>query len=74
MVATAVGGIPEVVQDDRVGRLVAVRDAGALVAAVRDLLAAPPERHQVRAYAERFSWDRTSHDQIRLFESLATLA
>ena len=74
VVATAVGGIPEVVQDDRVGRLVAVRDAGALVAAVRDLLAAPPERHQVRAYAERFSWDRTSHDQIRLFESLATLA
>ena len=74
VVATAVGGIPEVVQGNQVGRLVAVRDAGALVAAVRDLLAAPPERHQVRAYAERFSWDRTSHDQIQLFESLATLA
>ena len=74
VVATAVGGIPEVVQGDQVGRLVAVRDAGALVAAVRDLLAAPPERHQVRAYAERFSWDRTSHDQIQLFESLAALA
>ena len=74
VVATAVGGIPEVVQGDQVGRLVAVRDAGALVASIRDLLAAPPERHQVRAYAERFSWDRTSHDQIQLFESLATLA
>ena len=74
VVATAVGGIPEVVQGNQVGRLVAVRDAGALVAAVRDLLAAPPERHLVRAYAERFSWDRTSHDQIQLFESLATLA
>ena len=74
VVATAVGGIPEVVQGNQVGRLVAVRDAGALVAAVRDLLAAPPERHQVRAYAERFSWDRTSHDQIQLFESLAALA
>ena len=71
VVATAVGGIPEVLQDDQVGRLVSVREPGALAAALRDLLAAPPDRHHVRAYAEGFSWDRTSQDQVRLFESLA---
>ena len=71
VVATAVGGIPEVVQDASVGRLVAQREPAAFAAAIHDLLASQPDRQQVRAYAEGFSWDRTSHDQAQLFELLA---
>ena len=71
VVATAVGGIPEVVQSVEVGRLVTERSAPALSAAVSALLASAPDRGRVRAYAQGFSWDRTSQDQIALFESLA---
>ena len=74
VVATAVGGIPEVVQDAAIGRLVAQREPAAFAAAIADLLASRPDRQRVRAYAEGFSWDRTSQDQIKLFESLALQA
>ena len=74
VVATAVGGIPEVVQNTSVGRLVAQREPAAFAAAIHDLLASQPDRQQVRAYAEGFSWDRTSQDQAKLFESLALQA
>ena len=74
VVATAVGGIPEVIQDTSVGRLVAGREPAAFAAAIHDLLASAPDRQRVRAYAEGFSWDRTSQDQIKLFESLALQA
>ena len=74
VVATAVGGIPEVVQDAAIGRLVAQREPAAFAAAIHDLLASRPDRQRVRAYAEGFSWDRTSQDQAQLFESLAMQA
>ena len=74
VVATAVGGIPEVVQDVAIGRLVANREPAAFAAAIHDLLASQPDRERVRAYAEGFSWDRTSQDQAQLFESLALQA
>ncbi len=44
VVTTAVGSIPEAVQHDVTGLIVAPRDAAALHAAIRDLLQAPPRR------------------------------
>lgn len=70
VVATAVGGIPEVVQNLQVGRLVTERSASAFAAALSALLASAPDRGQVRAYAQGFSWDRTSQQQINLFKAL----
>lgn len=43
-VATEVGGVPEVVEDDRTGILVPAGDAGSLATALADLLAAPARR------------------------------
>jgi len=70
VVATAVNGSPEVVQNRVAGRIVGERSPEALRRAAEDLLTDPPERAAVRAYAENFSWDATSEGQIRLFEEI----
>jgi teichuronic acid biosynthesis glycosyltransferase TuaC len=49
VVATRVGGIPELVEEGKTGKLVAPRDAGALETALRELLAAPAELEAMRA-------------------------
>jgi glycosyltransferase involved in cell wall biosynthesis len=52
-----VGGAREVLDRAEAGRLVA-REAGAIAAAAREMLASPPDRAAVRRSAERFSWER----------------
>lgn len=71
VVATCVGGTPEVVGAPVAGRLVNERSAPALCTALRDLLAAPPSPERVRAYAEGFSWDVSSRQQLDLFHQIA---
>jgi glycosyltransferase involved in cell wall biosynthesis len=74
VVASRVGGVPEIVQNAMAGRVVAERTPEAFAAALQDLLAARNERSRVRQYAEGFSWDRTSQDQLSLFNALAARA
>jgi glycosyltransferase involved in cell wall biosynthesis len=69
VVATAVWGTPEVVAP-QAGRLVNERTPAAIAGALRALLADPPPRAAVRAYAERFAWGPTTAGQIRLFRSI----
>lgn len=60
VVATAVGGIPEIVgdpPDPAIAALVPPRDQAALVAALAAMLLRAPERGRVRAFAQRHSWD-----------------
>jgi teichuronic acid biosynthesis glycosyltransferase TuaC len=60
VVATRVGGIPQILGDpvpDWLGALVAPHDVNALTAALRTVLAAPPDRARVRTFAERYGWD-----------------
>ena len=71
VVATRIWGTPEVVTDERVGLLVDHRNAEAFAAAVSRLLAHPPDRSQVRSYAEGYSWESTSQAQLELFNRLA---
>ena len=70
VVATAVWGTPEIMASPAIGRLVAQRTPEALTTAIRDLLADPPARAAVRAYAERFAWGPTTAGQLRLFRSV----
>jgi glycosyltransferase involved in cell wall biosynthesis len=70
VVASAVWGTPEIVAAQAAGRLVQERTPAAFAAAIRDLLAAPPARAAVRAYAERFAWGPTTAGQLRLFRSV----
>jgi glycosyltransferase involved in cell wall biosynthesis len=73
VVATRVGGSPEVVTDERVGRLVESRDGGSIADSVQRLLRGNPDRGTVRRYAEAFSWDSTSRAQVELFRQLPPL-
>jgi glycosyltransferase involved in cell wall biosynthesis len=57
VVATRVGGSPEVVTDERVGRLVESRDGSSIAESVQRLLRGHPDRGTIRRYAEAFSWD-----------------
>jgi len=71
VVATAVYGSPEVVQDPRAGRIVAARTPAALTRAIRDVVAQDIDPGAVRRYAEKFSWDATSRGQMALFTAIA---
>jgi teichuronic acid biosynthesis glycosyltransferase TuaC len=78
VVASRVGGVPEIVQTAAAGRVVPERTAAAFAAAIGDLLESRAsdagqralQRAAVRQYAQGFGWDRTSQDQLQLFNRL----
>jgi len=77
VVASAVGGIPEVVEDGVTGLLVPLDDqfAGEFAARVNELLADPKRaRHMGEAgrqrAIERFSWSAVAAETVALYESL----
>lgn len=72
VLATTVGGSPEVVAHPDAGALLASRDAVSIAHGVSQLWASCPPRDRVRIYAERFSWDATTRAQIELFNSLVS--
>lgn len=73
VVATAVGGTPEVVTSPAAGLLLHVRNPQALADAVSRLLAAPPSRESTRQYAARFGWDEISQGQLQLFRAIMAM-
>ena len=71
VVSTRVGGTPEVVTAPAAGRLVDVRDASHIAAAIVAVLRDPPGRARVREHASQFGWQATSRAQLNLFHSIA---
>ncbi|EQD38607.1 glycosyl transferase group 1 [mine drainage metagenome] len=75
VVATSVGGIPEVVHSGLTGLLVPPRDPAALARALDTLVADPQLRSRFgdrgRARAEEFSWPRLIPKFLELFRELA---
>jgi glycosyltransferase involved in cell wall biosynthesis len=57
VVATAVGGVREIVAAAVAGEVVTDRSEESLAAAIRRVLGRRAERSAVRAYASQFSWD-----------------
>lgn len=64
------GGVRDVIDRPVAGRVVA-REAAALAKAVRELLADPPAPADVRAAAERFSWERNASELRAHLKGLA---
>lgn len=71
VLASAVGGSPEVVAAPAAGALLDALSGDAVAAGVRKLLDTPPDRHATRQYAEGFSWQATTDGQLQLFRQIA---
>lgn len=67
VVATSVGGIPEIMTVPEAGVLMDERSANGVAAAVNALFAHYPDRKDTRRYAETLSWDETTRGQLALF-------
>jgi glycosyltransferase involved in cell wall biosynthesis len=67
VIASRVGGTPEVVAAPEAGVLMAERTPEALAEAARRLFANYPDRGATRHYAERFDWGATTAGQLELF-------
>ena len=70
IVATAVGGTPEIVPTPLAGELVPHRDPISIARSVGELLARAPDRQAIRAYAEGLGWDSTTKGQLDLFSAI----
>jgi glycosyltransferase involved in cell wall biosynthesis len=76
VVATPVGGTPELVVDGETGVLVPPRDPGALAAAIRDLLDDPERRRLMgeagyRRAAERFPVETMTRRVLAIYDEVA---
>lgn len=70
VVASAVGGVPEVLTSPVAGVLLEHRTPESLAEAVRELAAARRPRSAVRAFAAGLGWERTIAGQIELYERI----
>lgn len=71
VLATPVGGTPEVICSEVAGSLLPQRSVAALEAGLQTCLARDVDRLAVRAYAEDYSWDATCSDLWALFQRLS---
>lgn len=79
VVATSVGGIPEVVEHERTGLLVPPRDARALEAALMRVIAHPEWARELgragRALVlDRHSWERNAREHIAVYSEVLSRA
>jgi len=71
VISTAVGGLPEAIEEGRTGFIVPPRDPKALAKAIIRFFQHPDQKqfeHYIREARRRFSWDR----MVEAIESLAT--
>ena len=72
VVTSAVGGAPEVIDRPAAGRLVPL-ERSAIAAAIRELIANPTDPQEVRAAAQRFSWERNAAELYAHLSKVARL-
>ncbi|NNF17395.1 MAG: glycosyltransferase family 4 protein [Gammaproteobacteria bacterium] len=70
VIATAVGGNPEVVSDPRAGVLMRERSSTAIVEALERLEKDRPTRQDTRDFATTFSWHDTCHKLDQLIQRI----
>jgi starch synthase len=78
VVASRVGGIPEVVVDGETGRLVEPGDAAVLGQALREALADPEQARRMgqagrRRVEAHFSWDRIAERTLAVYRDAIEL-
>jgi teichuronic acid biosynthesis glycosyltransferase TuaC len=69
VVATAVGGIPEIISSDNVG-LLSEREESKIAEAIRAALTKSWRSDEIVAYARRFTWEQTALAVLDVFDSV----
>ena len=72
VLATRVGGTPEIVNAKEAGLLIDERSTDSIVSGVKRLLNSPPLSEDTRKYAENFSWDCTVTELATLLDKVVT--
>jgi glycosyltransferase involved in cell wall biosynthesis len=70
VVATNIGGIPEIVTRPEAGVIVPERTPDALADGIRQILSHPPDRAATRAHAEAHGWDEVIAEQVKLYQDV----
>jgi teichuronic acid biosynthesis glycosyltransferase TuaC len=70
VIASNVGGIPEIIASPEAGRIMEQRTPEALASAIRDLRARPPAPAATRAWAMKFDWESSVKAQIELYRNV----
>jgi glycosyltransferase involved in cell wall biosynthesis len=73
VIATKVGGIPEIVKTSAAGILLEERTPDAIVAAFRSLRSSPPARTATRAVAETLGWEPTVNGLLEVLDQAVRL-
>ena len=74
VVATRVGGIPEIVREDFLGRLVAAGNAAGLAQATAEICGQPAQTELIVNFARQFSWEQTAATHLRLLAGATSKA
>lgn len=72
VVATRVGGIPEIVNSPQAGRIISARTASSLVEGVQALWRSLPQKSEVRLIAQANGWQSTTDAQLALFHQITS--
>jgi glycosyltransferase involved in cell wall biosynthesis len=70
VVATNIGGIPEIITRPEAGVIVPERTPEALAGGIRHLIAHPPDRAATRAHAAAHGWDEVIAEQAKLYQDV----
>ena len=70
VIASNVGGVPEIIAAPEAGRIMDHRTPEALAAAVRELRGTMPDRAATRAWAAKFDWAASVEGQIALYRDI----
>ena len=70
VIATKVGGIPELITAPEAGVLMRERTPEALLEAFHELFANYPSREATRRYAQHFDWEEPTRQQVSLFKRI----
>jgi glycosyltransferase involved in cell wall biosynthesis len=71
VVATRVGGIPEVLTGDFLGRVGEPGNAAAMAEAIQAVLAEPEESEKIIRHVRQYSWENCAAQHARLLEAAA---
>jgi glycosyltransferase involved in cell wall biosynthesis len=74
VIATQVGGVPEIVCHPDAGIVVEKRQSEAIAVAAQKLLAQVPHRSDTRRHAEKYGWRETARGQIDLLTHVAAMS